>query len=85
MQSSKQKQHLGDKNVDGKIILQWVLCVHLQNIIRVIKSRMNCEKKSSGNENAHLVLAPKPKEKDNLEKPMHTWEVNIKVGRKQML
>jgi len=46
---------------------------------------MNCEKKSSGNENAHLVLAPKPKEKDNLEKPMHTWEVNIKVGRKQML
>ena len=43
MEISKQKQHLGDKNVDGKIILQWVLRVHLQNIIRVIKSRMNCE------------------------------------------
>jgi len=33
MQSSKQKQHLGDKNVDGKIILQWVLRVHVQNIV----------------------------------------------------
>jgi len=40
MQSSNQEQHLGDKIVDGNIILQWVLRVHLRNIMRVITSRM---------------------------------------------